>query len=134
MIVSVRDRATGAELTRYAAATFTDIDGYPQSDFDHVEYVEDAPDAPIDPAQWRIYVGAFFDRFGADKIAILASDHPLVQALIKDASVRQYIGLVERKAELTQMLGLLQSLVPGAVLDVTAILETPPTDGERYAG
>ena len=88
----------------------------------------------IDPANWRIYVGAFFDRFGEDKIAILSSDNAIVQALIKDASVRQYIGLVERKDELTQMLGLLQTLVPGVALDVTAILETVPTDEERWNG
>ena len=47
--------------------------------------------------------------------------------------LKQYIGLMERKAELTQMLGLLQSLVPGVSLDVAAILETTPTDEERYA-
>ena len=88
----------------------------------------------VDPAAWRIYVGAFFDRFGDAKIPILASENTIVQALIKDASVRQYIGLVERKEELTQMLGLLQTLVPGIALDVTAILETAPTDEERWNG
>ena len=93
--------------------------------------VEEQP-APVDPANWRIYVGAFFDRFSVDKISILASDNAIVQALIKDASIRQYIGLVERKQELTQMIGLLQSLVPGVSLNVTAILETEPTSEERY--
>lgn len=134
MIISVRNRTTGEEVTRYAAATLTDIDGYPQSEFDHVEYVEAVVETPIDPTQWRIYVGAFFDRFGDAKISILASDNAIVQALIKDASVRQYIGLVERKDELTQMLVLLQTLVPGITLAVTAILETVPTEAERWNG
>ena len=133
MIVSVRRKTDGVEVTRYAAQVVTEIEGYPFAEYDHVEYVEVETAAPVDPASWRIYVGAFFDRFGADKIAILSSDNAIVQALIKDAGVRQYIGLMERKAELTQMLGLLQSLVPGVSLDVAAILETEPTDEERYA-
>ena len=133
MIVSVRRKTDGSEVTRYAAQTINEIDGFPFSDFDHIEHVEGETTAPVDPAHWRIYVGAFFDRFGADKIAILASDNAIVQALIKDATPRKYIGLIERKAELTQMLGLLQSLVPGVSLNVSAILETEPTDEERYA-
>ena len=85
---------------------------------------------PVDPAGWRIYVGAFFDRFGAYKVPILASDDLIVQAIIKDASVRKFIGLVERKGELTQMLALLQS--KGFAVDVAAILETEPTEEERW--
>ena len=98
-----------------------------------------APDIPeqpvvVDPALWRIDVGSFFDRFGDAKLAILASENTIVKAMITDASVRKYISLIERKDELTQMLGLLQSLVPGICLDVTAILETEPTDAERWNG
>ena len=133
MIVSVRRKTDGSEVTRYAAQAVTEIEGDPFAEYDHVVYVAGEAAAPVDPASWRIYVGAFFDRFGADKIAILASDNAIVQALIKDATPRKYIGLIERKAELTQMLGLLQSLVPGVSLDVAAILETEPTDEERYA-
>ena len=98
-----------------------------------------APDAPeqplvVDPARWRIDVGSFFDRFGDAKLAILASENAVVKAMITDASVRKYISLIERNEELTQMLALLQSLVPGITLDVTAILETEPTDAERWNG
>ena len=96
----------------------------------------DAPDQPpvIDPALWRIDVGSFFDRFGDAKLAILSSENTLVKAMITDASVRKYIALIERKDELAQMLALLQSLVPGISLDVAAILETEPTDAERWNG
>ena len=95
--------------------------------------VEEQP-VVVDPALWRIDVGSFFDRFGEAKLAILSSDNTVVKAMIMDASVRKYIALVERKDELTQMLGLLQSLVPGISLDVAAILETEPTDAERRNG
>ena len=50
-------------------------------------------DAPAAPAPRHISVGAFFDRFGSAKWAILADATPAVQAVIKDASVRSYIDL-----------------------------------------
>lgn len=134
MIVSVVRKLDGVEVTRYAAQAVTEIDGYPLSDFDHVEYIEDAPVQTLDPALWRIDVGSFLDRFGEAKLAILSSENAVVKAMIMDASVRKYISLIERKDELTQMLGLLQTLVAGISLDITAILETTPTDAERWNG
>ena len=131
----VTEKASGSEVTRYVAIAATESVGYSFADFDHAE----TPEAPeqhvvVDPALWRIDVGSFFDRFGDAKLAILASENTIVKAMITDASVRKYISLIERKDELTQMLGLLQSLVPGICLDVTAILETEPTDAERWNG
>ena len=106
---------------------------------EEISFAVAAPDVepeptPVDPALWRIDVGSFFDRFGEAKLAILSSENAVVKAMIMDASVRKYIALVERKDELTQMLGLLQSLVSGISLDITAILETEPTDAERWNG
>lgn len=131
----VTEKASGSEVTRYVAIAATESVGYSFADFDHAETPE-APEQPVvvDPALWRIDVGSFFDRFGDAKLAILASENTIVKAMITDASVRKYIGLIERKAELTQMLGLLQSLVPGICLDVTAILETEPAEAERWNG
>lgn len=131
----VYDKATGSEVTRYVAIAATESVGYSFADFDHAE-TPDAPEQPVvvDPALWRIDVGSFFDRFGDAKLAILASENTIVKAMITDASVRKYISLIERKDELTQMLGLLQSLVPGIGLDVTAILETEPAEAERWNG
>ena len=131
----VTEKASGSEVTRYVAIAATESVGYSFADFDHAE-TPDAPEQPVvvDPALWRIDVGSFFDRFGDAKLAILASENTIVKAMITDASVRKYISLIERKDELTQMLGLLQSLVPGIGLDVTAILETEPTDAERWNG
>ena len=131
----VTEKASGSEVTRYVAIAATESVGYSFADFDHAETPE-APEQPVvvDPALWRIDVGSFFDRFGDAKLAILASENTIVKAMITDASVRKYSSLIERKEELTQMLGLLQSLVPGICLDVTAILETEPTDAERWNG
>lgn len=66
MIVSVRSKTEGVELTRYAAATFTDIDGYPQSEFDHVELVEDAVEVPttIYGGRRRLTKQEFLDLLG----------------------------------------------------------------------
>lgn len=41
----------------------------------------------------HISVGAFFDRFGPLKWAILADQSPPVQAVVRDASVRKFIDL-----------------------------------------
>lgn len=131
----VTEKASGSEVTRYVAIAATESVGYSFADFDHAE-TPDAPEQPVvvDPALWRIDVGSFFDRFGDAKLAILASENTIVKAMIIDASVRKYISLIERKDELTQMLGLLQTLVSGITLDVTAILETQPTEAEIYRG
>lgn len=51
------------------------------------------PQPPLPTPPRRISVGAFFDRFGQAKWAILADDNPGVRAVIQDASVRQYIDL-----------------------------------------
>ena len=111
----------------------------PEWRLEEISFAVAAPDVepeptPVDPALWRIDVGSFFDRFGEAKLAILSSENTIVKAMITDASVRKYIALIERKDELAQMLGLLQSLVPGINLDVAAILETEPTDAERWNG
>lgn len=52
------------------------------------------PEPPEPPPLPRlISVGAFFDRFGAQKYPILASDNPGVKALIQDCAVRKFIDL-----------------------------------------
>ena len=83
-------------------------------------------------SQWKIYVGAFFDRFGEEKLNILASDDPIIQAAIKDCSVRQYIDLDGRKAE---MQSLLQYMVSkGFNIDVNTVLNLVPTQDEIWKG
>jgi len=87
--------------------------------------------AEVEPANaWWIYVGPFYDRLGANKIPILASVDPVVQAVIKDCMVRQYLDL--KRADLAQAIDLLIS--KGFDLDKAAILTTPVSEDERFAG
>jgi len=131
----VTRKSDGQEVTRYAAMQpveqLNDL-VVPFADFDHVEFVEGVQPQPINPANWRIWVGSFFDRFGAHKIAILADPDPVVQAIVKDATVRRYIDLIERRGELGQAIALLQS--KGHAVDATAILDLEPTASEVWNG
>ena len=73
--------------------------------------------AHVDAAR-LISVGAFFDRFGPLKWAILADTSPAVQAVIKDASVRSYIDL--DSPDLPAGLALLVSA--GHAIDASAVV------------
>ena len=55
--------------------------------------IDTPPAPPAVPAPRRISVGAFFDRFGPLKWAILADQTPSVKAVVQDASVRKFIDL-----------------------------------------
>lgn len=79
---------------------------------------------------WHISRGAFFDRFAAQKWPILASTDPLVQAVITDCTVRQYIDLRGRAADIGAAMDLLIS--KGFAIDKSAILTTKPTATEVY--
>jgi hypothetical protein len=77
--------------------------------------------SPRAPQPRRIAIGAFFDRFGPAKWAILSDANPAVQALIKDCSVRQFIDL--DRTDLPQALGLL--VQAGHAIDPQAIITAP---------
>lgn len=81
------------------------------------------PDAvPTDhPQQRNISVGAFFDRFGQLKLAILRDQDESCKAVVQDASVRKYIDL--DNAELPAGLAILQAA--GHAIDPVAILDAP---------
>lgn len=79
------------------------------------------PVAPQALTQRHTSVGAFFDRFGPLKWAILSSTDPMVQALVKDCSVRAHIDL-----DNDQLPGGLDMLVAaGYAIDKSAILNMP---------
>jgi hypothetical protein len=69
----------------------------------------------------HISVGAFFDRFGAEKWQILADETAQCKAVIQDASVRKYIDL--DNPELPAGLAILQAA--GHAIDPAAILDAP---------
>lgn len=88
----------------------------------------EAPPAPMPtPEPRHIYVGAFFDRFGAQKYPILASPDLMVQALIKDCTVRTFIDL--DRADLP--VGLQMIVSAGFAIDPKAVLTAPIQDNER---
>lgn len=84
------------------------------------------PPAPPPPPR-HISVGAFFDRFGAAKWAVLSSTDPLVQAVVRDASVRQFIDL--DRPDLLQGLVMVQSR--GFDIDLQAIVSAEIQPSER---
>lgn len=75
----------------------------------------------------HISVGALYDRFGPAKWGILADTSPLVQAVIKDASVRSYIDL--DNPDLPAGLAIIQAA--GHTIDAESIVNAPIGPGER---
>jgi len=73
------------------------------------------------PAQRHVSVGAFFDRFGAAKWAILADESAQVRAVVRDASVRKFIDL--DNADLPMGLAIIQAA--GHQIDPEAIVDAP---------
>lgn len=131
----VTRKSDGAEMIRYSSSQIVERineQSYPVADYDHTELNPDDVQTPVDPTRWRIYVGNFFDRFGASKLAILSDPDPVVQAVIKDASVRNYIDLLGRRDELLQVIGLLN--LKGHAVDATAVLDVEPNEDEVWRG
>ena len=86
---------------------------------------EQLPTEPI--LDTRISVGAFFDRFKELQIPILASQDPYVQAVIKTASIREYIDL--SREDLPAMLSVI--INAGFPIDTAFILSTQISPHER---
>lgn len=81
------------------------------------------PELPVTPATpaRRISVGAFYDRFGPAKWAILADESPQVRAVVRDASVRAFIDL--DNPDLPAGLAILQAA--GHDIDPASIVDAP---------
>lgn len=129
----VTRKEDGVEVHRYESDAPVEWLGMEFDAYDHTALPPpDPPEEVVVPSEWRIHVGPFYDRFGAYKLPILASTDALVQAVIKDTTVRKYIDLKGRRAELAQAIGLLQS--KGFAVDTAAVLDVKPTDAEVYRG
>ena len=84
------------------------------------------------PWEWLIDIGAFFDRFGAAKIAVLTSADPGVQAILKDTQVRKWLDL--KLPELVQSVTYVGTTVPAVTAELqAAILNTPVAPDENLA-
>lgn len=80
-----------------------------------------------EPVKRQISVGAFFDRFKDKKWAILADTNPVVQAVVKDCSVRNFIDLDRKDLPA----GLQVLVAAGHAIDVNAIIGAPAKPEER---
>ena len=88
------------------------------------EFVDVAPPVVVDPCEWLIDIGPFFDRFGAAKLAVLTSADATVKAILQDIQVRKWIDL--KRADVASSLAYVGTKVPA--VDATlqaAILNTP---------
>lgn len=131
----VTRKTDGAEVIRYSSSQIVEQineQSYPVVEYEHTEWTPDEIQTPVDPSRWKIYVGSFFDRFGSAKLGILSDVDPVVQAVIKDASVRNYIDLLGRRDELLQVIGLLN--LKGHAVDATAVLDVEPNEDEVWRG
>lgn len=85
------------------------------------------PEPPAPPRM--IAVGAFFDRFGANKWGILSSADALVQALVRDCSVRVKSGINLDAPDVRQ--GVLLLVSKGFAMNPDALLGAPVRESER---
>ena len=94
--------------------------------------VQDVEPAPVNPTEWLIDVGPFFDRFGAAKMAVLTSTDPGVKAILADTQVRKWIDLQRADVALSvTYIGTVVAAVTPALQ--TAILTTPVSPEENLA-
>ena len=131
-VFSVIRVADSIEMTRYAAAAQQQFPEYPAPLYTQVEFADDAEVILDPPGVWHIGVGPFWDRFGPYKIPILASSDPVVQAIIRDSSVRKFIDLKGRRSDLVAAISVLQA--KGFPLSLTAILDVRPNATEIFNG
>lgn len=90
------------------------------------------PPVVVDPCEWLIDIGPFFDRFGAAKMAVLTSADVGVKAILSDVQVRKWIDL--QRADVASSLAYIGSKVPAVDATLqTAILTTPVTAEENLA-
>lgn len=90
---------------------------------DFTEVIEIAP-VVVDPCEWLIDVGPFFDRFGAAKMTVLTSNDAVIKAILLDIGARHWIDL--KRPDVATSLAYVGSVVPA--VDATmqaAILNTP---------
>lgn len=86
------------------------------------------PEPPIvvDPCEWLIDIGPFFDRFGAAKLAVLTSADATVKAILQDIQVRKWIDL--KRADVASSLAYVGTKVPAVDAAMQAAILNTPVD------
>ena len=86
----------------------------------------------IDPCEWLIDIGPFFDRFGTAKIAVLTSADPVVKAILADVQIRKWIDL--KRQDVLESLAYIGSKVAAVTPALqVSIINTPVTLEENLA-
>lgn len=97
-----------------------------------VAAVQDVEPAPVNPTEWLIDIGPFFDRFGAAKMAVLTSTDAGVKAILADTQVRKWIDL--QRADVAKSVAYIGSVVSAVKPALQkAILTTPVSPEENLA-
>lgn len=87
--------------------------------------------APVDPCEWLIDIGPFMDRFGASKLAVLASSDATVRALVTDILARKWIDL--QRADVAAGIDLLIAAgISGVDGALKAAILTTPVEYEEH--
>ena len=86
----------------------------------------------VNPTEWLIDIGPFFDRFGPARMAVLSSQDATVRAIVQDSMARKWIHL--QRPEVAQGLAYIGSMVPAVTAQLQAeIVSTPVTGDENLA-
>jgi hypothetical protein len=116
----------------------TEVVGEMRANWTGYEWINLPYAAPVDVVssgdvcEWFIDIGPFFDRFGAQKIPVLACADVTVQAILRDVQVRKWVDL--KRADVAQALDYISTKVPGVDASLkTAILTTPVSVEENLA-
>lgn len=130
----VTRKSDGAEVYRYQSDAPVEWNGMEFSTHDHtlLPVADPDPSSPVDPSRWKIDIGSFLDRFGQQRIAILADPDPIIQAFFKDILARKYIDLIGRRAELADGIAYING--KSHAVDPVAVLDVEPSDEEVWRG
>ena len=100
--------------------------------YDGTAFAPPVPPVVVDPCEWLIDLGPFYDRFGSAKMAVLTSADAGVKAIMADVAIRKWIDL--QRTDVASSLAYIGSKVPS--VDATlqaAILTTPVSADENRA-
>ena len=92
------------------------------------------PETPVvvDPCEWLIDIGPFFDRFGAAKMTVLTSNDAVIKAILLDIGARHWIDL--KRPDVATSLAYVGSVVPAVDASMqAAILNTPVAPVDNLA-
>ena len=118
------------------AANMVQIDGLDPSllgkAYEAGEFVDVVQPVVVDPCEWLIDKGPFFDRFGAAKMTVLTSNDAVIKAILLDIGARHWIDL--KRPDVATSLAYVGSVVPAVDASMqAAILNTPVAPVDNLA-